>query len=110
MEKRMSNKLTEESKFKLFLIYCFEYYEESNAKLFNEIAEKKLDYPYKFQDHTPQENDEYLYKWKKRNGIRVGDFELPRKYEIDQYGTPIYIKRVRGSYHKCDFDDTDYEA
>lgn len=102
--------MTDESKFKLFLIYCFEFFEESDAKLYNEIHAHELKYPHKFHEHTEAENDEYLLKWKKRNGIRVGDFELPRKFQVNKYGTPILIKRVRGEFHKCDFDEIDYEA
>lgn len=98
------------SEFKLFLIYCYEFFEENDAKLFNEMVRPSFNYPYKFQEHTPEENKKYLLDWKRQNGIRLGDFEYVKTPKYNKYGTPFFIKRIRGEFRKCDFDVTDAEA
>lgn len=89
---------------KLFLIYCFEYYGESQAKLFDEISSPKLEYPIKFSENTEEENQKLLEKWKEQNDIKLSEFRIEKKPRFNKYGTPIYIRRIKGTYRQISFE------
>lgn len=91
--------------YKIFMIYCFEYFEENDAKLFDEIVSQQMCYPRKFKNYTEEENKKYLAEWKRKNNIKLCDFELLKTPRYNKYGTPIFIKRVNGTYTPCGFDE-----
>lgn len=84
---------------RLFMIYVHVTLGESNARTFDEIASRgptKL--PREFPKFTHDENNEFLAKWKRENGIKSGDWLVlgDREYkyeEYDQKGVPILVKR-----------------
>lgn len=96
--------MTDKSKEHLFLIYLYEFYGEKDAKLYNELHAQNREYPRDFENYTEKENMDYLMRWKKLNGIRVGDFKIYIPPTFNQYGTPIFIKRVRGEYKECIYE------
>lgn len=83
---------------KLYLIYVYEHLDRSNAKLFNEISSKeKTQFEWDFTTHTELENQIYLKKWKKENGIRLTDYKTIEEvgYKEDKNGTPIFITKKK---------------
>lgn len=92
-----------DSTYKLWLIYIFEFYEEDHLKMFDAILHEKLETPYHFHNHTEEENQKFLARWRRYNNIRLCDFEIVKKPNLKK-GVPEYIRRVNGVYHdKIDF-------
>ena len=84
---------------KLFLIYMFEFYEEDHMKIFDAILHEKLDFPYKFHNHSQEENAKMLSQWRRINNIRLCEYEVIKKPAFKD-GVPIYIKRISGEPKK----------
>ena len=88
---------------KLFMIYCYEYFNESDAKMFHELNVQELPYPRKFSEHTVEENNAFLEEWRKQNNIKLSEFKLMDRPTFNKFGTPIFIKRIKGEYKDISF-------
>ena len=94
----MNNKIK-----KMFMIYCYEWFRESDAKFFNDYVLREHPYPRKFAEYTYKQNTDFLKQFIEKNNIDLKDFILYDKPRIEDGKTPKFIKRVRGEMKEIEF-------
>ena len=79
--------------FKLFMIYVYEFFKGNQAKIYNEIVTQQNPYDHEFITHTNEENNKFLMDWRRKNHIRMGDYNYYPVPKMNENKIPIFIEK-----------------